>query len=149
LAEFYDSVDEPSINEKHHSLLAKLIQDSELDLKHLSMSIASRLYPIPSSVLNSEAQISDSILKIAYRVDYGIQDSAKEANHIWRWEVFNEHLLPESSRSLVIERRNRRIQIAEKINTAIVSLSEQERLILMSTKKSAKVNNYNYFEKPY
>ncbi|KAI9203783.1 chromatin assembly factor 1 subunit A-domain-containing protein [Polychytrium aggregatum] len=128
--------------EKYEGLLAMLVQDSDMTIDKLVVSVKDHLSPPDfgdssdkESLITKEV-VSQVICKIASRVNYGYPEpSAPQALQVWRWEVLNRNHFSNELRGIIEERTRARQKAQAEITAIIDALPSEDKGRLMAVKR--------------
>ncbi|KAJ3290709.1 hypothetical protein HK104_006558 [Borealophlyctis nickersoniae] len=147
--EFKSKLDKPCdvFPAQYKNLLAKLVEESDADLKKLALSVRDQLLPSgfgadgeaseddADAVISIET-IAEAINDIALRKNYGLERDgvAPAALAILRWEVQDLSLFPADLADLVQQRRAKREQASTQLKAALDALSGDEKEALFAAR---------------
>ncbi|KAJ3005050.1 hypothetical protein HKX48_000903, partial [Thoreauomyces humboldtii] len=128
---------------RFHGLLAKLVEESSLDLENLAGRVRETLCPPDflaeeteddgeTPELISEATIAAAIGELAERKNYGIQRgvSAPLSVAVWRWEIRDQSLFSVEIAAVIAQRREKRALAAKALAAIFDALSSVEQMLV-------------------
>ncbi|KAG8823108.1 hypothetical protein FRC17_009407 [Serendipita sp. 399] len=145
-----------AIPDEHRTLLARLVHESDEDMKLLASQVQSTLAPeleavatdkVAGSSLLPLKTVEAAINDVAERINYGIEGGLKDFC-IWRWEIRDMNHIPESRRSDMTERREDRVRGKNILQSLFNALSDSEKEAMLLKSKRKKLNPKESVTKP-